>query len=48
MLLKMWGRVLINYLFLWKFSAYLLKLNHVCAGFIKQNIFATKSPRHEV
>jgi hypothetical protein len=25
-----------------------LRSRHVCEGFIKQNIFATKTPRHEV
>jgi len=30
------------------FYAYLLKPLHVCEGFIKKKIFATKTPRHEV
>jgi hypothetical protein len=29
-------------------SIYLLKSHHVYEGFINQNIFATKTPRHEV
>jgi len=29
-------------------SVYLLKSHHVYEGFIEQNIFATKTPRHEV
>jgi hypothetical protein len=30
------------------FSTYLLISDHVCEGFIEQNIFATKTPRHKV
>ncbi|MGV7223117.1 MAG: hypothetical protein ACQ9MH_16500 [Nitrospinales bacterium] len=30
------------------FSTYPSKTHHTCEGFIPQNFFATKTPRHEV